>query len=114
MSGSDGFHVDLDELNTLANTNIPFIETTCNNAGITLKTNARNDSTIFEDSSPSTLYLGAETAFTQTRADLENLLDALSSSLEQCAKALREIHSRYSGAEDQNLTHANAIRAQLS
>jgi hypothetical protein len=114
MSGSDGFQVDLDELNTLASTSIPFIETTCNNAGSTLKANSRNDSAIFEDSSASTLYMGAETAFTETRADLENLLDALSSSLEECAKALREIHRRYSGAEDQNLTRANAISAQLS
>jgi hypothetical protein len=99
LSDPDGFQVDLDDLNALAGTNIPFIEQTCTDAGTTLKVNAQNDSTIFDQGSGSALYLGVATTFTQTRADLENLLDSLSSSLDECAAALREIHRRYQGSD---------------
>ncbi len=106
---AEGFSVDLDELATLANTDIPFIEQTCSGAETTLKVNARQDATIFDETANSTLYVDAETAFTETRADLENLLGALASSLEECATALREIHRRYQGTDCQTTNDLNAI-----
>jgi hypothetical protein len=102
MSGSTGFQVDLDDLNTLANVNIPFIEQTCTDAGNSVKSTGQDDGTMFDGSDSSTLYLDVSTTFTETRADLENLLGALSSSLADCATALREIHRRYQDADDHN------------
>jgi hypothetical protein len=105
MSGSQGFQVDLADLNTLANTNIPFIEQTCTGAETTLKNNAQQDTTIFDETAmDTTLYLGVETTFTETRADLELLLENLASSLGDCAQALREIYRRYSNADGQSAT----------
>ncbi|GLY70494.1 hypothetical protein [Amycolatopsis taiwanensis] len=107
------FDVDLDELNTLANTNIPYIEKTCSDAETTLKTNAQHDAAIFDETANSTLYLDVATTFAETRADLENLLDALSSSLEECAKALREIHRRYQDADENNSAKLKKIGMAL-
>ena len=115
MSGSDGFQVDLNELSTLANTDIPYIANTCSNAETTLKTVAwQNDSAMFDDTS-STLYLdnGTETAFVETRGDLENLLDALSSSMWQCSRALNEILRRYQAADGQAVLQINRIGSGL-
>jgi len=113
MPDSQGFQVDLTDLNTLANTNVPFIEQTCSDAETTLKTNAQQDATIFDETSSSNLYLGVQTTFTQTRSDLEYLLDSLTSSLGECAQALREIYRRYSGSEDATETKLGSIGAGL-
>jgi hypothetical protein len=112
MSNPGGFQVDLNDLHTLANTDIPYIEQTCTDAETTLKVNAGQDSTIFETAT-SNMYLDVDSAFVKTRADLEYLLVSLSSSLEECAKALRAIHRRYQGDEDQNLSKAKELGAGL-
>jgi hypothetical protein len=100
MAGSQGFQVDLNELSTLATVNIPYIEQCCSQAETTLKNNAAQDSAIFDETATdSTLYVGVSVAFTEARSDLEYLLDSLSSSLGQCAKALSAIHDRYAGTD---------------
>jgi hypothetical protein len=109
MSGSGGFQADLDELSSLANTDIPFIEGLCTDAQVTVQTDGlQNDGTIFEETS-SDLYMGLESTFIETRSDLENLLGALSSSLDQCARALREAYRRYAEADGQNVMIINSI-----
>jgi|SRR5689334_6731278 hypothetical protein len=112
MPNPGGFQVDLNDLNTLANTDIPYIEQICTDAETTLKVDAEKGSTIFETAT-SNMYIDVETTFVETRSDLEYLLDSLSSSLEDCAKALREIHRRYQEDEDQNLSKAKELGAGL-
>lgn len=113
MAGSDGFQVDLGELSTLANVDIPFIANTCSGAENSLKTDSWQDTSAMFDEATSLLYGDAETAFIETRADLENLMDALSGSLWQCSKALNEIHRRYAAADDEAAKRSNQIGATL-
>jgi hypothetical protein len=98
-----GFEVCLSDLDTLANTNIPFIEQTCSMTDSGLKQNASNDTAMFEDDTGSGLYLDLETTFVETRADLERLIEDLSANLEECARALREIRRRYAAADQRDV-----------
>lgn len=96
-----GFQVDLDDLNTLAAVNIPFIQSTCSDVSGSLKMNAGNDDTVFDGGADNPIYGLAKTDFATARSDLEGLLDMLTSSLADCAQALREIYQRYQTTDEQ-------------
>ena len=103
MSDDQGFRVDLENLSMLADQNIPFIERTCRYVNNIVETVSEPDwdLTIFETMN-STLYSDAMNSFAASRSSVYTLLDTLSSSLEQCAVALREIHRRYWNADMHN------------
>jgi hypothetical protein len=105
---SDGFQTDLNDLNALATIDVPHIGQTCADARTTLKTVDQKDATVFEMTSNRDFH-GEEVSqtvddvwgsFNQARLKLEDLLSALSTSLESCAKALHEIYDRYNAQED--------------
>lgn len=108
-SDPEGFEADLDELNRLANADVPFIEQSCTDAGGTVWASGRNDDTIFDGP----LYTGLAATFAQTRSGLANLLAVLSGSLAECGTALREIHRRYRDCEEENVIRYNRIGSTL-
>jgi hypothetical protein len=116
MSGSAGFQYDLGQLSKVANIDVPYIATTCSQAEATMQGTAWTNNSEMFDENLSSLYLdnGVATAFTETGADLENLLDALSSSLSQCSTALNAILRRYEAADGLATQQSNMIAAALN